>query len=319
MACVVVHGGAWAIPDSLVDASVKGVKLAADTAWTVLSSNGSALTAVEAAVRCLEDNPAFDAGKGSVLNEDGKVEMDAILMDGKDLRCGAVACVSGVPNPITLARLVMEKTDHVMLVGAGAERLWDDAGLERVSDTSLVTEEAKQEFHRFNRFNKAVSTLFNRQLSDNECKVPADGTGHETVGAVAVDSKGNVACATSTGGITGKLVGRVGDTPIIGAGAYCDNNVGAASTTGHGESIMKVTLARKALWLIEQKKSPQEASHEVLTDMLTKVGGCGGIIIVTPEGRIGIHFTTKRMAWALRSEQQRTSGIDPKDLTTQTM
>lgn len=311
MACVVVHGGAWAIPDSLVEASVKGVQEAADKAWTMLSANGSALAAVEAAIRCLEDNPAFDAGRGAVLNEDGKVEMDAILMDGKDLKCGAVACVSGVPNPVTLARLVMEKTDHVLLVSSGAERLWDEAGFQRVSDESLVTEAAKQEFQQFVKFHKAVDNLFNTQSTD---EMPVGSLGHETVGAVAVDNEGNVACGTSTGGITGKRVGRVGDTPIVGAGAYCDNAVGAASTTGHGESIMKVTLARKALWLIEQGKSPTEAAQAALADMHKKVGGCGGIIIVSTDGHTGIHFTTKRMPWAMCSQHQRRHGIEPEEL-----
>ena len=312
MACVVVHGGAWAIPDGLVESSVKGVQEAADKAWSVLSANGSALDAVEEAVRCLEDNPTFDAGRGAVLNEDGKVEMDAIIMDGKNLKCGAVACVSGIANPVSLARLVMDKTDHVLLVGAGAERIWDEAGYTRVTDDYLVTEAARQEFQHFMKFDKAVVSLFNTQPVEER---PTDTLDHETVGAVVVDAKGDIACATSTGGITGKKVGRVGDTPIVGSGAYCDNSVGAASTTGHGESIMKVTLARKALWLMERGKTPKEAAQEALAEMHMKVSGCGGIIIVNPDGHTGIHFTTKRMPWAVRSRYQRKYGIEPEDQT----
>ncbi|XP_015218628.2 isoaspartyl peptidase/L-asparaginase isoform X2 [Lepisosteus oculatus] len=239
---IVVHGGAWAIPDAMSGASVRGVKAAAWGGFSVLKQGGSCLDAVEQAVRVMEDDPVFDAGHGAVLNADCEVELDAIIMDGETLAAGAVSSIRNISNPVTLARSVMEKTDHVMLTDRGADRFANSLGMPRVSTEALVTEDERRKWEHYQKYAKGVKDLFNSQWVQ----------GHDTVGAVALDCRGNVACATSTGGIRNKMVGRVGDSPIIGSGGYADNFSGAASCTGHGESIMKVTLARLILFHMEQ-------------------------------------------------------------------
>lgn len=287
-AVLIVHGGAWAIPDTLASSSTEGVKNAALEGYKVLMSGGSALDAVETAVCSLENNPTFDAGNGSVLNEDGEVEMDAIIMEGSKLRSGAVAAIKNVPNPIKIARLVMEKTEHVLLVGEGANRFASKLGMGQVEFTTLVTEQALEEWQRFKKYPQTIETLFENRASG----------GHDTVGAVALDSSGHLAAATSTGGITAKMVGRVGDAPIIGCGAYCDDNTGAISCTGHGESILKTCLARHISGLLQQGKSSQQAVVEALDYMRARVNGYGGAIVTDKNGNVGLHFTTSRMAWA---------------------
>ena len=279
---IIVHGGAWSLPDRLVEASVRGVEEAARRGWDVLSSGGSALDAVEAAVRSMEDDPVFDAGVGSELNEDGEVEMDSVIMEGGELKAGAVAGVKGVRHPVSLARRVMEETDHVMIIGEGAMRLARELGVEEASQEELVTESARRMWERYVKYRRTVSELYNR----------------DTVGAVALDAKGNIAAATSTGGITGKKAGRVGDVPIVGSGAYADNLVGGASSTGHGESIMKVTLARLVLSHVGGGLGPVEAAELALRYMLERVEGRGGVIVITSEGEVGHFFTTRRMPWA---------------------
>ncbi|KAJ3610725.1 hypothetical protein NHX12_022816, partial [Muraenolepis orangiensis] len=285
-AVIVVHGGAWAIPDEMSEASVEGVKAAARQGYSVLRQGGSALDAVEKAVRSLEDHTAFDAGHGAVLNADGEVELDAIIMDGRSLGSGAVSCVQNIANPVSLARAVMEKTDHVMLTGRGANLFAESIGIHTVPADTLVTEHEKREWEKHKKYNAGVKELFSSQW------------GHDTVGAVAVDSCGNVACATSTGGIRYKMVGRVGDSPIIGAGGYADNRSGAVSCTGHGESILKVTLARLIIFNIEQGKEMHNAVELSLRYMSERVQGGGGAIAVSPSGHWAATFNTERMAWA---------------------
>ena len=243
---------------------------------------------VEAAVRILEDDPAFDAGHGSVLNEVGEIEMDAIIMEGKDLKFGAVAGVKSVANPVSLARLVMDRTDHVMLVGEGADKFAREMGIPEVSKEELVSDIAKREWESHTKFNTAV----------RDCFYNAAMGGHDTVGAVALDLHGNLACATSTGGITMKRVGRVGDVPLVGCGGYCDDDVGGASCTGHGESIARATLAQRAVELLRAGLEPQKAVDSALEYMWKRVGGRGGIILIDKEGRIAKGFTTERLAWA---------------------
>lgn len=233
---IVVHGGAWAIPDGSTERSLIGVRNAAAAGWKRLQDGqSSAIDAVEAAVVELENDPIFDAGTGSVLTADGTVEMDAIIMNGADLSYGSVASVENIKNPVKLARLVMEKTEHTMLVGAGANRFAAEQGICKVSAETLVTAEAKADFERFKTYGISVMTNFSTR---------SDNLGHDTVGCVAFDGS-NFAAATSTGGIMGKRPGRVGDSPLVGCGAYADNFAGAVSTTGHGESISKVCLARR--------------------------------------------------------------------------
>jgi len=289
---IVIHGGAWAIPDRLVDVNISGVEEAARKGWRILGKRGSALDAVVAAVNSLEDNPVFDAGIGSVLTEEGTVEMDALIMDGATLGAGAVAGLRDIRYPIDLARIVMEKTPHVLMIGEGAQRLADRYGVEKLSQDRLVTDEARQELAEWLREKKAGAAF-----------------GHETVGAVALDHKGNIAAATSTGGVTGKLVGRVGDVPIVGSGGYADNKIGGASSTGHGESIIKVNLARLVLTYAEAGDTIQEAADKALAYMSQRVDGTGGVIALDPKGNVGHSHTTKRMVWASARDGKIESGI----------
>lgn len=232
--------------DEIVEPSIRGVEDAARAGWKILSAGGSALDAVEKAVNAMEDNPVFDAGVGSVLNEDGEIEMDAIIMEGSTLKTEAVAALRKTKNPVSLAKKIMEKTEHVMIIGEGAERLARRWRLEQVPREKLVTEEAEKERREYTR---ALSESYNR----------------ETVAAVVINANGDIAAATSTGRITGKKAGRVGDVPIIGSGANADNGSGRASSTGHGESNMKVTLERLALSHIEKGESQQSSKKSAET------------------------------------------------------
>nr|XP_046256947.1 isoaspartyl peptidase/L-asparaginase [Scatophagus argus]XP_046256948.1 isoaspartyl peptidase/L-asparaginase [Scatophagus argus] len=300
-AVVVVHGGAWAIPDELAQASMDGVKVAAREGFSVLKTGGSALDAVEAAVRTLEDNSVFNAGHGATLNSDGGVELDAIIMDGRTLASGAVSSVKNIANPVSLARAVMEKTAHSMLTSRGANLFAESIGMPTVPTEALVSEYERKEWEKHKSYVTGVREEFNSQWV------------HDTVGAVAVDSAGNVACATSTGGIRNKMVGRVGDSPIIGSGGYADNFSGAVSCTGHGESILKVTLARLILSHVEQGKSVAESSQLSLQYMADRVRGAGGSIVVSPSGQWAATFTTERMAWAAVDHDALWYGLNPKE------
>ncbi|XP_039640885.1 isoaspartyl peptidase/L-asparaginase [Perca fluviatilis] len=300
-AVIVVHGGAWAIPDDLAKASVDGVKVAACEGFSVLRRGGSALDAVEAAVRALEENTVFNAGHGAALNADGEVELDAIIMDGRTLASGAVSSVKNIANPVSLARAVMEKTSHIMLTSRGANLFAESIGMATVPTDTLVTEYERKEWEKHKNYLTGVMQDFNSQWA------------HDTVGAVSVDSAGNVACATSTGGIRNKMVGRVGDSPIIGSGGYADNFSGAVSCTGHGESILKVTLARLILSHIEQGKSVADSSQLSLQYMGERVRGAGGAIVVSPSGQWAATFTTERMAWAAVDHDVLWYGLDPNE------
>ena len=274
MRSILVHGGAGtAAPDDDAARAKAGCLEAARAGLAVLARGGSALDAVEAAVRRLEDDPAFNAGLGSALNADGEVALDASIMDGATLGAGAVAAVKTFKNPVTLARAVMEKSPHLLLVGAGAQQFGRSVGLDEVDPASLVTPKARLRFER---------------------KSP--GSSHGTVGAVAVDDAGHVAAATSTGGTSRKLPGRVGDSPLIGCGTYADDRLGAASATGLGEAIIRVTLTRHVLDLVGTGLDPTEAARRAV-GTLARVGGSGGLIVVAPDGRLGWFFDTQRMAY----------------------
>ncbi|HET9299829.1 MAG TPA: isoaspartyl peptidase/L-asparaginase, partial [Candidatus Polarisedimenticolaceae bacterium] len=220
-----VHGGAWNIPDDEVDAHVTGVTAALTQGWERLSAGGSALDVVEAVVRLLEDDPAFNAGRGSHLNAEGKLEMDASIMEGRLLRAGGVAAISGVRHPISVARRVLEDGRHVLLAGAGALRFARDAKAELCPPTALLV---GRELERFRAIRRGC-----RSLVDQEFRAM------DTVGAVALDRRGRTAAATSSGGTQDKAPGRVGDSPIPGAGSYADDRRGAASCTGWGEGILR--------------------------------------------------------------------------------
>lgn len=279
---VVVHGGSGDIPKERVEKAAVGVCAAVRAGYAVLQGGGSSMDAVVEAVTMLENDPHFNAGRGSVLNISGDVEMDALVMDGKTLNSGAVTTVRNVANPIQLARLVMDKTRHACLTAEGANEFALSMGVPEVPQDSLITEYSHM------KWKKEVAGAH-----DTKSQM---GTG--TVGAVAVDREGNVACATSTGGIILKMKGRMGDTPCIGSGGYADNELGAVSTTGHGEAIMKMTLARLILFHMEQGQSVEAASDLALAHMKSRVAGLGGVVVVDPQGHWTARFSTKQMSWA---------------------
>lgn len=272
---IVVHGGAGADPADAHEFR-PGMRVAVLAAWAVLAGGGSALDAVEAAVRSLEDDPRFNAGRGSVLTAAGTVEMDASIMEGDRLRCGAVGAVSSVPNPITLARRVMEETRHVLLVGDGARDFARAQCLPECDPQSLVTE---------------------RQRQRHQERVVAAAKG--TVGAVALDRRGTLAAATSTGGMAGKLPGRVGDSALIGCGTYADSTLGGVSCTGDGEAIIRVVLARQALAYLKEADDPDYAARVAVDLLVEEGGGQGGLILLDWRGRPGWATSTRLMPVAL--------------------
>lgn len=303
---VMVHGGAYAIPDELASKLQAGVQRAARGSHQLLMRGATAMDVVEAAVRMLEDDPLFDAGTGSVLNSAGEIEMDAMVMDGRSLQAGSVACVQNLQHPVTLARMVMEKSEYTMIVGKGANKFAEDNGMEEVPPEELLTEAALRELNHMKRFRHSISELY---LQGEH--IFKDLVGHDTVGAVALDSRGNVACATSTGGISAKHPGRVGDSPLVGCGGYADNRGGAVSATGHGEALTRACLSSNVNNLIKLGKSPKEAAKLALGEMQKRTGGAGGCIVVSNTGEMAQHFTTRRMVWASAKEDELHSGVNP--------
>jgi L-asparaginase / beta-aspartyl-peptidase len=274
---LIVHGGAGADPGDREELRT-GMRAAVLAGWSLLASGGSAVDAVEAAVVALEDHPRFNAGRGSVLTAEGTVEMDASIMEGGRLDCGAVAAVSRVANPVRLARRVLQDGRHVLLVGARAHAFARRIGLPECDPASLVTE--RQRRRHGERARQAVGTA-------------------GTVGAVALDRHGTVAAATSTGGVAGKLPGRVGDSALIGCGTYADNTLGGVSCTGDGEAIIRVVLARRALEFLKEADDPEYAAR-VAVDLLVEEGrGGGGLIMLDWRGRPGFAHSTPLMpvAW----------------------
>lgn len=276
---IVVHGGAGGREDETSGARAAAVDAAAAAGFHVLAAGGSSLDAVVAAVERLEDDPLFNAGLGSVLTEDGTVEMDASIMSGADLRAGAVAYVRGVRHPIALARAVMDEGREVFLVGPPAEALARRHGLRVVPPEDLVTPETRRRWQAR----------------------AADARGN-TVGAVARDAHGHVAAATSTGGVAGQRAGRVGDSAVIGAGTYADDAVGAGSATGPGEAIIRIGLVRVALAAIAAGADPTAAATGALATLGARVGASAGLILVDAQGRVGAARTTAAMPTASRSD-----------------
>lgn len=290
---LVVHGGAWDIPDGAVADHRRGVGAALAAGWQVLEAGGDALDAVEAAIRTMEDDPTFDAGRGSMLNLAGEVELDALILRGEDMEGGAVASVRGIRNPISLARRVMEASDHFLLVGEGANRFAAEQGFERVPPEALVVGREAQRL-------ADIRAGRGRRPSDYFDAAP-DGT----VGAVARDTHGRLAAGTSTGGTPGKYPGRVGDSPIPGCGGYCDGRVGGASATGYGEAILRATLCRDAVRLLEEGRAPADAARESVARLDLRFAGRAGIIMIDRQGRIGHTHNTPRMAVAGRRGRER--------------
>ncbi len=291
---IIVHGSARRIDKATHAAHLKGTRHAARLGWEVLQAGGSALDAVEAAVRAMEDDPTFDAGVGSVLNRAGHIEMDAIIMDGRTLALGAVAAVRGILNPIRLARILMEQTDHNFLVGEGARRFAEQIGMRLCAEAELTV---PREIERFQRLQRIADYRLAYEFRPGDSPHP---TG--TVGAVAMDVDGHVAAATSTGGAAFKLPGRVGDSPLVGSGAYADDESGAASSSGHGESIMRVLLAKTATDAIRGGMTASEAAQFAVDLMHRRVGGYGGIIVVDRDGRTSFAYNTPYMAVAWADE-----------------
>ncbi len=273
---LVLHGGAGADPGEDRREVGDGLRAAAWAGWRLLAGGGSALDAVEAAVRVLEDHPRFNAGRGAVLTSAGTVELDASIMEGDRLRCGAVGAVTRIANPVTLARRVLEDGRHVLLVGTGALEFARAAGLPECEPEALVTERQRR---RWAERRAAAS--------------------RGTVGAVALDRHGTVAAATSTGGLAGKLPGRVGDSALIGCGTYADSTVGGVSCTGDGEAIIRVVLARRALDYTKEADDPGYAARVAVDLLVEEGGGQGGLIVLDWRGRVGFAHSTPRMpvAW----------------------
>jgi L-asparaginase / beta-aspartyl-peptidase len=277
-----------------------GLSAALDAGYAVLERGGSSLDAVTEAVRLLEDDPQFNAGRGAVLTHEGEAELDASIMDGAGPRAGAVAGIRHVKNPIGLARLVMDKSPHVMLIGEGAEKFARERGLEFVPNTYFRTPYRERELQRALERERRVNE--GAALSAESHR----GTITGTVGAVAIDRDGNLAAATSTGGMTNKRYGRVGDSPLIGAGTYANNETCAVSATGSGEFFIRAVVAHDVHALVQYKQLSIEAAvREVVQLKLKRQGGDGGVIAVDRNGQIALEFNSEGMFRGARDSQGR--------------
>ena len=277
---IIIHGGAKTISEDKVAANEAGCRAAVEAGWVVLRSGGSAAEAVEAAIRVLEADQTFNAGFGSTLNSEGEVEVDAAIMDGATLGWGAVAAVQGVRHPIAAARKIMEDKPR-LLVAESAERFALEHGLEMCVDEDLISEEQKQEWE------EEVEVLDRPN----------------TVGCVALDVHGNLVAGTSTGGTTGQPQGRVGDTALVGCGLYADNRLGACSTTGDGESIIPVVLAKTAIDALAGNKHPDEAAQQAIDTLIERIEGEAGCILIDRQGRVGWAYNSQDMAVAYMTDE----------------
>jgi beta-aspartyl-peptidase (threonine type) len=289
---LMVHGGAGALDHIQNDKEavryLESIRVILEHGREILSHGGNAMEAVEVCTSLLEDDPLYNAGCGSVLNENGKVEMDAAIMDGSDLSAGAVAGISNIANPIQLARLVIARSEHVMLIGDGARHFAEHCGLEFTPDDYFVTPEREEQLKQ--------AQLAHRMMLDHDDNTQGLDQKYGTVGCVARDSNGNLAAATSTGGITNKRWGRVGDSPIIGSGVYADNETCGVSATGYGEDFMRTVLAKTISDHIDLLgKDAVEAAHAGIKYLVRKVSGRGGVIVIDKQGNCAKAYTTKRM------------------------
>jgi len=294
---LVIHGGAGTIlkknmSEELESEYIEKLKESLHAGYTVLENQGSSLDAIQAAITILEDSPLFNAGKGAVFTNAGTNELDAAIMDGKTLNAGAVAGVKRIKNPLYLARLVMEKSPHVLLTGEGAEAFAEENGIELISPDYFFTEQRWEQLQQLKeQQDKSVSDLMQQNIN-------TESANHlfGTVGCVALDQEGNLAAGTSTGGLTNKRFGRVGDVPIIGAGTYANNQTCAVSATGEGEYFIRSVIAYDISALMDYRKmSLQNAADRVIMEKLTDLGGTGGIIAIDNNGHIAISFNTSGM------------------------
>jgi beta-aspartyl-peptidase (threonine type) len=305
------------MPDDMVEAHINGVRNALAAGWSALESGGAALDAIEEAVVIMEDDETFDAGRGSFLNRDGRVQLDALIMDGATLRAGGVGCVERLRNPVRAARKILSESPHVYFVAEGAERFAAEHGVELCRNEELVIAREVERLRAYQR-EAAQQELAGGSGKDstkdgNDLFAPAvhDATiSHDTVGAVALDSKGNIAAATSTGGTLNKAPGRLGDSSLIGCGCYADNSSAAVSTTGWGEPIMKLVLAKWTADRVSAGNLPEWAAQEAMNYLKQRLNGPGGIIVLNARGQVGIAHNTPRMAWAVKTLQKEDAGVE---------
>jgi len=301
MISFIVHGGAWDIPDDSVEAHRNGVRQALSIGWSILVNGGSAAEAVEKSINYMEDDPTFDAGRGSFVNSIGEIELDASIMDGSTFRAGAIAAVQNIRYPISLARVIMDKSEHILLAGNGAVKFAAEHGIPQCSKEDLLVGRELKRWKEIRSSTKAVSTkdAFRR-------KTPGD-----TVGAVALDSRGVIASGTSTGGTPNKYPGRVGDSPLIGCGTYADSSIGGASCTGWGEAIIKVVLAKTVIDLMEYNGGdPTAAAQSSIQQLGKKADGFGGVIVLHKSGTPAVAFNTPRMARAYRTSTMNSDVVE---------
>lgn len=280
---LIVHGGAWDIPDAAVSDCRSGIERALNTGREILAKRGTALDAVEAAVAVLEDDVVFDAGVGSHLNRDGRVQLDAIIMDGSTLKSGAVAAVERIRNPIHLARKILDSSQHMLLAASGAELFAQENGISLCDPSELIIERERAAWLTCCERGHKSASHFEPQ--------------HGTVGAVACDSRGQLAAATSTGGTCCKFPGRIGDSPLVGCGCYADVEAGAVSCTGHGEAIMRIVMAKTAADLLRTGAASDAVANECVQLLARRTQSTAGLILLDREGRPGAAFNTPRMAY----------------------
>jgi beta-aspartyl-peptidase (threonine type) len=290
---LMVHGGAGTLDNVKDDATavryLESIRGILEHGRNILQLGGSALQAVETCASLLEDDPVFNAGCGSVLNEMGKVEMDAAIMDGRDLSAGAVAGVSNIANPVQLARRVMTQSEHVMLIAEGAMHFADHVGVELTPDTYFFTPDRIAQLKEARLKGKIM-------LDHDETEEDSEDRKYGTIGAIARDTEGNLAAATSTGGIVNKRAGRVGDSPIVGAGVYADNETCAVSATGYGEDFMRSVISKTIADFVYMKgMTGPEATEAGIEYLRRKVKGRGGVIVIDHQGRCASGMTTKKM------------------------
>src|SRR5215472_2439318 len=306
---LLIHGGAWAMPDDAIAAHEAGIANALAAGYALLERGASAVDAVEAAVAVMEDDEAFDAGRGSFLTRDGRVQLDALLMDGGTMRAGGVACVERLRNPIHAARLVLDKSPHVYFVGQGAEEFAEQHGMQLIDNSELVLDRERQRLEDAQEKERAGLPDLTFAGDDKSPETAAEFTSHDTVGAIALDVKGNIAAATSTGGTLNKTPGRVGDSSLIGCGCFADNASAAVSLTGWGEPIMKLVLGKWATDRVEAGTAPEYAAREAIAYLFNRLGGHGGIILLGPDGRFGMAHNTPAMAWGLATPSGLHTGL----------
>jgi beta-aspartyl-peptidase (threonine type) len=293
MISFIVHGGAWDIPDDLVDAHRQGVRKALIAGWEILTEGASAEEAVERAINIMEDDPTFDAGRGSFVNAIGEIELDASIMNGTTFRAGAIAAVQNILHPISLARLIMDKSEHIFLTGLGAVRFAHEHGIHQCKKDDLLVGRELERWRDLQKQKKfSTKDAFRRSN-------PGD-----TVGAVAYDSNGIIVSGTSTGGTPNKYPGRVGDSPLIGCGTYADSSVGGVSCTGWGEAIIKVVLAKSVVDAMEYNGGdPLAAARDGINRLVRKADGFGGVIVLNKSGIPAVAYNTPRMARAFRTSE----------------